>query len=145
MRSVFVYVKDATKESVVSCLPTLKNIHTSRIGLPWIYNIEGETYLYVDVNDEPASEYEAEEWQEIVAQFGEVPKVEITVDVSGRHPGDKQVQDFVESVLNVFTGAALDEYTLHLWTIEEIKAKIFVNGHPFFDYNGWYTASENQV
>ena len=77
MRSVFVYVKDATKESVVSCLPTLKNIHTSRIGLPWIYNIEGETYLYVDVNDEPASEYEAEEWQEIVAQFAKCQKLRL--------------------------------------------------------------------
>jgi hypothetical protein len=27
---------------------------------------------------------------------------------------------------------------MHAWSLEEIRAGIMQDGHPFFDYEGWY-------
>jgi hypothetical protein len=62
----------------------------------------------------------------------------VIADVSGRHPGDEQVLAFVESCLSAFHGFAVDDYTDHPWRLEEIRSRSMWDGHPFFDYKGWY-------
>ena len=141
MRSIYIYLKDATNQQVCEYL---QNTYTFQSGPPWIYEINGEPYLYINVDENMSLGYESEEWQNIVNGFGEVPKIAVIADVSGRHPGDKQVRHFVTSLLKSFSGLALDEYTLHLWTWEQIESNVVIQSHPFFDYNGWYLEEKNK-
>jgi len=73
---------------------------------------------------------------------GGEPAVGVIADVSGRHPGDEQVAAFVSGLLARFAGAAMDEYTTHLWSLAELRGGHRVQEHPFFDYSGWFAEGE---
>src|SRR5262249_25621491 len=86
------------------------------------------------------SDTDVDEGMAYTAAFDAVPSVTITADVSGRHPGDAEVRALLRTVLGVFDGVAQDDYTEHFWTLEEVLSGVNVEGHPFFDYRGWYEA-----
>ncbi|MGK4004921.1 hypothetical protein WMF31_19980 [Sorangium sp. So ce1036] len=83
-------------------------------------------------------EHEPEDWADIVQRFGGEPAVVVSADVSGRHRGDEQVAGFVAGLLSRFSGAAMDDDTAHLGSLDELRGGHRVQGHPFFDYNGWF-------
>jgi hypothetical protein len=62
----------------------------------------------------------------------------VIVHVSGRHPGDAEVRTIVVGLLTAFPGFADDDYTDHLWTLDDLKNERHVQNHPFFDYLGWH-------
>jgi hypothetical protein len=39
----------------------------------------------------------------------------------------------------------MDDYSDHLWSIDEIRSKSPHAGHPFFDYNGWYEEQKKRA
>lgn len=129
MRSVYVYLKNTTKQRVVE---HLQNAYSFESGPPWTYMVNGEPCLYVDFYDEFGKEHEPGDWKTIVEQFGEEPELVVVADVSGRHLGDKQVRDFIETLLTAFAGMVQDDYTLHLWSLEEVKNNSLIADHPLF-------------
>lgn len=131
MRSVIVFLRDATVEEVEAYL----NWAYPSQREPWV---DGDACLYVNFYRNGALEHEPEEWDDIIYRFGGEPAVGVIADVSGRHPGDSQVAEFVAGLLRRFSGAAMDEYTTHLWSLAELQGGNRVEGHPFFDYNGWF-------
>lgn len=62
----------------------------------------------------------------------------LQVDVSGRHSGSEEVLLLLQSLLSMFDGVAIDDYTSHAWTLKEIMDEDCYQNHTFFDYNGWY-------
>ena len=134
MRSVVVYLSDATEEEVAA---SLRQAYPYQPGPPWVDEVDGDSVLYIDFYRDGPQECEPEEWAQIVASVGSSP-VAVTADVSGRHPGDEQALRFVISLLRRFGGVAQDDYTRHLWTQEELATGSTAEGHPFFDYGGWY-------
>jgi hypothetical protein len=40
-------------------------------------------------------------------------------------------------LLSKFPMYIMDDYTAHLWTLEELTNNVKIEGHKFFDYNGW--------
>jgi hypothetical protein len=61
------------------------------------------------------------------------------VDVSGTVPGDREVRDLVLALLECVPEAvATDDYPAHGWRSEEIRDGTRIQGHCFFDYQGWY-------
>lgn len=52
--------------------------------------------------------------------------------------------EFVSRVLSKFDGFAQDEYTSHCWTLKEIVSGHSEEGHPFFDYLGWFKDREKR-
>ena len=82
-----------------------------------------------------------DEYEELlVAIGGQKPSVGLSVDVSGRHPGDDEVRLISQFLLNRFKGFAFDDYLAysHAWTLEEILSGVKVNGLHFFDYQGYF-------
>ena len=61
-------------------------------------------------------------------EFGEVPIVNVIADVSGRHPRDQHIQEFVTALLTRFSGAATDGFTSHMWSLDEILSGHRVEG-----------------
>ena len=104
---------------------------------------EGDPLLYIDFYHDFNIEGEVEEWFGLLEYFGGEPAVSVSADVSGRHDGTEEVFLFVCGLLRAFRGVVTDGYTFHLWSYSEIEANAEFDGHPFFDYSGWYQASQS--
>lgn len=135
MRSVFFFLWDTDE---VELTAFLQKTYPYQKGPPWIDDIEGDPCLYINFYSDMYLEYEPDDIEKIVTYFGYPPSVGVIADVSGRHMGDHQVRNFARQLLTRFKGVAHDGYTFYLWTLEEINSGFLVEGHPFFDYNGWY-------
>jgi hypothetical protein len=64
--------------------------------------------------------------------------VSLDIAISGRVDGKKEVFEFVKYFLSRFPGIAMDDYTDHEWSLSEITDEVKIQGHSFFDYQGWY-------
>lgn len=140
MRSVLVLLRDTTEAAVTAYL----DVAYPGQREPWVAFIRGDACLSIRLYRDGPREHEPEEWADIVRRFGGEPAVGVIADVSGRHPGDAQVTAFVAGLLAGFSGAAMDEYTTHLWSLAELRAGRRVQAHPFFDYEGWFVERERQ-
>ncbi len=131
MRSVFVHLEDASEREVQTLLD---NLYPGQRH-PWIAALNGDPCLYIEILD--PTKYAG--WSEIAEVFGGRSfSVSVGADVSGRHPGDWEVREFVTILLRRFKGGAQDDYTDNFWSLDEILAGELKEGHPFFDYAGWH-------
>ena len=141
MRSVEVYLRNTNQEDVAAFL---KQAFPLQEGPPWIHAINGDACLYIDFNPYSKNEHEADDWSELVHGLGCEPQVVVTANVSGRHPGDEQVRQFIKTMLTAFEGVAHDEYTAHCWSRDEVLSNHKIQGHHFFDYQGWFDEEKAQ-
>ncbi len=132
MRSVSAFLRDTTEAEVMAYLDAAYPEQQE----PWVALVHGDACLYINFFRDAHHEYEPEDWADIVGRFGGDPAVGLSADVSGRHDGEKQVTEFLAGLLSRFSGAAMDDYTSHLWSLAELRAGQRVDGHPFFDYKG---------
>jgi len=135
MRSILLHFRGVTKGDVNHLL---QEICRPTNGPPWVYEVEGEPYLYIDFYTDGPREFEPEDWAVLVKTLSGQPSISLVVNVSGRHPGDRELMEFVSAVLSKVDGFAQDEYTSHCWTLKEIVSGHQEEGHPFFDYPGWH-------
>lgn len=108
---------------------------------PWVAYSEGDPCLYINLSRDVRTWCEAERWTHIIRRVGSEP-IEVIADVSGRHAGDAEVSALVTGLLSRFDGVAEDDYTAHLWSLTELRSGARFEGHPFFDYRGWYEEGE---
>jgi hypothetical protein len=134
MRSVFVYLRDTTKAEVTAYLDRTCQAN----GPDWVVTVGEDPCLYISVYHDSIIAFAPDEWTDLVRRFGSEPDVIVSADISGRYPGDAQTYAFVTDLLTQFRGGAMDEYTDHLWSLDELRSRHKVSGHPFFDYNGWF-------
>ena len=60
------------------------------------------------------------------------------IDISGRYEGTPDVQALLSRLFNTVRGYAMDDFTSHLWSYDEIENDVLIEGHVFFDNDGWY-------
>ena len=135
MRSVFALLRDTTEAEVAAYLD---RTYPSQPSPPWLMVGGDGPSLYIDFYREFSEYWAPEDRMDLTRRFGGEPAVAVIADVSGRIPGDEQAFEFLTGLLDHFSGAAMDDYTGHLWSIAELRADHLVSGHRFFDYNGWY-------
>ena len=111
---------------------------------PWIVSVDDDPCLYIDFYNEARQAFEADEWSALAEALGGEPAVSLGVDGSGRHARDQQVKEFLSAVLSKFHGVVQDDYTRHCWTLQEVLSGHEEEGHPFFDYNGWYKEQQEK-
>jgi len=134
MRSVVIFLRGTTEAEVEAFLDAAYPLQRH----PWVVLVGGDPCLYINLYRDGPHEHEPDDWADVVRRFGGEPAVGVIADVSGRHCGDEQVHAFAAGLLTRFRGAAMDEYTTHLWSLAELHGRNQVRGHPFFDYNGWF-------
>jgi hypothetical protein len=108
MRTIIVHLRSATEEQVEQFLT---RTYPRQNGPPWICDVNGDACLYIKIYRDLNIESQPEEIALLHTQLGGEPQVSVSADVSGRHPGDEQVRDFVYRILSQFEGLAQDEYT----------------------------------
>jgi hypothetical protein len=138
MRSAYVYLKGPKTDALVSFLDS---ICTKRkdFDATWLVETDNDPVLYIDFYEKKYwDEIEPQDWKELVKKLGAEPELSICVDISGRHPGKDELFSFLELLLTSYEGVVLDDYTEYAWNIKEILDGELIEGHPFFDYIGWY-------
>lgn len=93
-------------------------------------------YVHVCVNDE-ALRVDLE-----TCEIAFEPASALYIDISGRHAGDDEVRVLLEATLLAFDGVVNDGFTPHCWTLDEIRKRDQQEGHPFFDYQGWFNENK---
>jgi hypothetical protein len=136
MRSVVIHLVNATRDAV--------RTHLTQFAQPedgdrWLYPpAASQPSLYIEFYEKYEREVAADELLSLTSALGEGTRLSILANVSGRVPGDVEVQAFAECLLSVFRGVAEDEYSKCFWSLEEIRAGVKQGELKFFDYEGWY-------
>jgi hypothetical protein len=134
MRVIIAFLRNTTEAAVSAYLDATYPEQRE----PWVALVHEDACLYIDFYRERPVEFEPEDWADVVRRFGGAPAVEVIAMVSGRHAADAEVTQFITGLLSQFDGAGMDEYSTHLWSLDELRGAHRVQGHPFFDYNGWF-------
>ena len=142
MRSIHIYLRNTNQADVKIFLTEAFPLQEAP---PWVYGIDGEAYLYIQFNPYSKTEHEPQEWSDLVQNLGSEPAVILMADVSGRHAGDEQVKQFIQIILTTFEGVAQDDYSLHYWSLDEILSGHKIQGHHFFDYQGWFEQKTTEL
>lgn len=129
MRSLFALLRNTTEQEVRGYLDSL---YVSSLG-EWCLLDDRSVLLHIQFYDDAIVETEPEELADIYKRFGGEPAVWVGVDISSRVEIENEVTTFLKGILTRFDGAALDDWSDHLWTLEEILAGQRVEGRRF----GW--------
>jgi len=136
MRSVVIHLAHTTRDAVRE---RLSEFAGPANGDEWRYPpASSKPILYIGFCDDYERESQPTELQPVQAALGKMPDVNLIANVSGRAPGEAEVRQFAECLLDTFHGVARDEYSGHCWTLAQIRSCTTIQGHPFFDYEGWY-------
>jgi len=135
MRSVQVHLINASPEDVRAALSEFAQQHAPE---QWLYPCAARRpSLYIEFFTD-FSAYQPDDFDRLERALGKRPDISVIADVSGRVPGHVEIRAFVECLLTRFRGIAYDELALHCWTLSEIRSGATVDGHQFFDYEGWH-------
>ncbi|SEC22947.1 hypothetical protein SAMN05216489_00210 [Streptomyces sp. 3213] len=128
MRSVFVFPA-ADRGGTVALLDQ----HLPGQRDPW--TLDGN--LYIDIDDEQNghlfSDWDSDDVAVLEAAVGHNPRWAMQIDVSGRIDGTAEVHQLVALLLE-HGGVALDDYSAHPWTLQEIQSETVIDGLRFFDF-----------
>lgn len=137
MRSVLTFLPDCTLDRVGDHLG---------ITIPCGCNPTPHLQHIADIRHY-SSEEAALEMPEIYAgiaeRLGQV-RLGVIVDISGRVDGTAEATSLCTGLLRRFGGVALDDYSDHLWTLDELLSGATFRGHHFFDTAGWHRESQSE-
>jgi hypothetical protein len=131
VRSVFVF-PSCDEASVVALLNRLSPLRSR----PWLVG----DCLYVDLastSDGVYQDWEPEDVQALTQAVGSRPQWAVIIDISRRIDGTSELRGLVLMLL-AEGGVAMDDYSNHPWTREEIATNLDVLGLHFFDYKTHY-------
>jgi hypothetical protein len=126
MRSVFIFTRSAGSDEISDFLDAV----AFRRGDQWLVDSLDDPFLYIALEDK-FEDFEPDDLQSLAAHLGEIPKVFVVVDVSGRIEGYAEVVAFVESFLGRFDGVVQDDHSSRAWTLDQI-AEDRLGAHVFF-------------
>ncbi len=141
MDSVVVHLRDVTEKQVTEFLECA---YSFQHGPPWIDAVSGDAALFINLYPNARAEFEPEQWAKVVAALGFEPTVSVIADVSGRHKLERRERVFVRKMLTAFRGVAQDGFTDYCWTLEDFLSGKRIEGHPFFDFSGWYMQTRRE-
>ncbi|MFF0205843.1 hypothetical protein [Streptomyces sp. NPDC005017] len=132
MRSVFVFPAGERAETVASL-----DQHLPQQRDPW--TLDGS--LYIDIDDEDTgylfSDWEPDDVAVLDAAVGHHPGWAVQIDISGRIDGTAELHQLVALLLER-GGVAVDDYSAHPWTLQEIESGTVIDGLRFFDFRTYH-------
>jgi hypothetical protein len=130
LRSVFVFFDRATDDEVRG---SLADWHPGQSGPQWIATCAAadDPVLYVEIDRSLLADLEPGALESLHSTLGGAPTAVLVIDVSGRHDGLAEVQQYISRVLSRFSGLACDDYSDDLWTRDEV-ANATKSGRRFF-------------
>ncbi|MFE4175725.1 hypothetical protein ACFRR7_27410 [Streptomyces sp. NPDC056909] len=138
MRSVFVFPAGERGETVASL-----DRHLPQQRDPW--TLGGN--LYIEIDDEQTgylfSDWDPDDVVILEAALGHHPTWAVQIDISGRIDGTAEVRQLVALLLE-HGGVAIDDYSAHPWTLQEIDSGVVNAGLRFFDFRAYHELNRGQ-
>ncbi|MEV0040408.1 hypothetical protein [Streptomyces sp. NPDC050804] len=138
MRSVFVFPAGERGETVASL-----DRHLPQQRDPW--TLGGN--LYIEIDDEQTgylfSDWDPDDVVVLEAALGHHPTWAVQIDISGRIDGTAEVRQLVALLLE-HGGVAIDDYSAHPWTLQEIESGVVNAGLRFFDFRAYHELNRCQ-
>ena len=128
MRSVFTFSSVSRDEVRTFLGLELPATGVPVLGIPHIISVDFYDDWPVDMP----------ELSELITQRLGAPPLGVVADISGRVDGSAEATEFCCRFLLRFGGVAMDDYSDHLWTLQELETQTLYRGHHFFDTSGWY-------
>jgi hypothetical protein len=129
---VFVFPACGRAETIASL-----DRHLNQQRYPW--TLDGN--LYIDIDDEQTgclfSDWEPDDVTVLEAAVGHHPAWAVQIDISGRIDGTAEVHQLIALLLE-HGGVAIDDYSAHPWTLQEIQSETVIDGLRFFDFRSYY-------
>lgn len=137
MRSVFVF-PNGEMAATIAILDRL---------LPGEAGHWSDGKLFIDLEQEQTgplfTDWEPEAVRRLDEALGQHPTWALQIGVSGRIDGSTEVRDLLSHLLRA-GGVAVDDYSDHCWTLQEVQHELKVDGLGFFDFLGHYARSREQ-
>lgn len=129
MRTVFFAFKGTTREELSLFISTIGERNSPPQEEWWV----AQPGFYFRFYDELAAEDDDGPLQAALTDaLGQLPDVCVSVDISGRIQGYEEICALAEAFLGRFSGIAFDDYSVHCWTLEEIRSDARPEGRKFF-------------
>ena len=149
MRSIFFIFEEQNKDSVASFLDRhCDESWTEGQYKQWNIYKNGDALFYIrDIEpiESLLNDMEEDEKQDLARQNNlQPPLLYSMIDISGRHEGTAEVKALLAQLFSIARGYAMDDFTSHLWSYDEIDKSVSIKGHMFFDYNGWYEEKQKK-
>jgi hypothetical protein len=128
VRTVFAHLWDTTEPAVAAALGTA---YPEQPGPTWVASVAGDPCLYISIYRQGPIEYP--NWATRFDAVGGHPAVSVAADISGRHNGWPQVNEFMGLLLGRFRGLAEDDDSERLWSLAELRGETQV-GQRFGEY-----------
>jgi len=142
MRTVFVFPAGGRAETIAAL-----DRHLNQQRHPW--TLDGN--LYIDIDEEQNgclfSDWEPDEVTVLDAAVGYHPTWAVQIDyhptwavqidISGRIDGTAEVHRLTALLLE-HEGVAIDDYSAHPWTVQEIRSGAVIDGLRFFDFRAYH-------
>ncbi|MFC5185961.1 hypothetical protein [Actinomadura harenae] len=132
MRTAFMFPVGERADTV-----SLLDRHFPEQRYPWLM----DRALYVDIDDERDghlfSDWPPEEVTVLDAALGHHPAWAVQIGVPGRVEGTTELHHLAELLL-AHGGVAMDNYSDHPWTLEEIRSGAVKDGLHFFDFRTFH-------
>ncbi|MBG7702562.1 hypothetical protein HCJ76_31980 [Streptomyces sp. MC1] len=129
MRTVFVFPAGERAESISAL-----DRHLNQQRRPWTLNGN----LYIDIDEEQNgylfSDWEPDDVTVLDGALGFHPTWAVRIDISGRIDGTAEVHQLIALLLE-HGGVAIDDYSAHPWTVQEIQSGAVIDGLRFFDFS----------
>ncbi|KMS84677.1 hypothetical protein ACZ91_46560 [Streptomyces regensis] len=129
MRTVFVFPAGERAESIAAL-----DRHLNQQRRPWTLNGN----LYIDIDEEQNgylfSDWEPDDVTVLDGALGFHPTWAVRIDISGRIDGTAEVHQLIALLLE-HGGVAIDDYSAHPWTVQEIQSGAVIDGLRFFDFS----------
>lgn len=110
--------------------------HVPQRGTEWC--MDGVAISVADEQDDALfSDWEPEDIEALDTALGYHPTWAVWVDIFSRIEGAVTIRRLAALLLER-GGVAMDDYSDHPWTLDEIESRAVIDGLRFFDYRTYY-------
>jgi len=137
MHSVLVYLVGVTKSEAAAYFSA-----NSQTGLRehWYFPNRADPVLSIRFPHAGSEFRDAETRASVVQVVGREPDLTIQFDVGGKHPGHRELREYLIDMLDEYSGVAVDDLSPHVWTLDELKADLRIAGFAFADHEAFRKA-----
>jgi hypothetical protein len=118
VRTVLAHLWDTTESAVTAVLDAA---YLKASGPSWTVFVGEDPCLYINIYRHGSAENP--DWATHFDGVGGHPAVSVSADISGRHNGWPQVDEFMGLLLGRFRGLAEDDNSHQLWSLAQLRGE----------------------
>ena len=134
MHSIFVHLADSPSDDVAAYFDARA---AKGLREHWYFPDRADPVFTIRFPHGGAEYRDEENRRQVEAALGGEPSLTVQFDVGGKHPGHRELREFLAAFLARHPGIALDDLSKHIWSVEDLRSDHRVEGMAFADHESW--------